>query len=194
MILRPSTVSSFAPLPLPCLLPRLLLWGLVALSLCAGLARLAPSELTPRLLTRLWGALPQYTLGVRGGDPCLRCSVGAGGEPGAGVRLDAPLDIELRPALPGSGPVFVHAFLRHAGRTTRWPIAMEPAADGTLLLSGIVRDLLDPPDSACGVYELIFVIQRSPLPPGYAAVHGAVPRPDRQVLRGAVQVLAPVNP
>ena len=185
-------------LPVQTLIPRPLLWGLVVLSLCAGLARLTPPDLTPRLLGRLWGALPAYTLVVRGGDTGLRCPSDTSSALATGVRLDAPLDIVLRPAFPVVGPVFVHAFLRHAGHTSVWPVVMEHAADGALQLGGIVRDLLDLPDSARGAYELLFVIQRSPLPPSYAVLQAQqqapAGAPAPQLLRRTVQVLAAATP
>lgn len=197
MISRPTIVSSLATLPLQTAFQRPLMWGLVVLSLCAGLARLTRTELAPRLSTRIWGALPSYTLLVRGGDTCLRCPPGEGGGLGSGVRLDAPLDIVLRPTQPVAGPVFAHAFVRHAGHISQWPILMEHAAAGTLLLSGIARDLLDLSADARGPYELIFVVQRSPLPPSSTTVQAQLARAavstDSQLLHAEVQILAPLS-
>ena len=154
---------------------------------------LTPPELTPRLFSRLWGPLPQYTLLVRGGDTCRRCSVDAAGAPAARVRLDAPLDLVLRPAQSVSGPVFVYAFLGHDGRTSTWPILMEHAATGTLRLGGITRDLLDVASTARGRYELIFLVQRSPLPPSAAAVQARIARADPQLRRGEIELLPPTD-
>jgi len=193
VIARPSIVSSLVPLPLTGLFPRPLLWGLVFLSLCASLVQLPPPELWPRLSSRLWGPLPQYTLLVRGGDTCQRCSVDAAGEPAVRVRLDAPLDLVLRPAQPVPGPVFVYAFLAHDERTSAWPILMEHAAAGTLRLGGITRDLLDVESTARGRYELIFLVQRSPLPPGAAAGQARTARADPQLLRGEIELLPALN-
>lgn len=116
----------------------------------------------------------------------------------AEVRLDAPLDIRLRPERPVSGPVFVHAFLVHQGSASGWPILMARAADGTLQLRGILRDVLDLSGAELGRYELVFVVQRSPLPLGYAAALAAARSdPDglgTQLLHGTLDVLAPANP
>ncbi len=198
MITKSSIVTSLPLLSIQSLIARPLVWSLVMLSLCVGLARVTPPELTPRLLGRLWGALPPYTLVVRGGDSCVRCRSVAGNPLESGVRLDAPLDIVLRPTLPVVGPVFVFGYLRHAGRLSFWPVVMEPTGDGALQLGGIVRDLLDLPDSARGAYELLFVIQRSPLPPSYATVQARLQTADGgvapQLLHYAVEILAPATP
>ena len=197
MITKSSIVTSLTLLPIQTLIPRPLVWGLVMLSLCVGLARVTPQDLTPRLLGRLWGVLPLYTLVLRGGDTCLRCGPDGGSALASGVRLDAPLDIVLRPASPVAGPVFVFGFLRHAGRLGFWPVVMQPTGDGALQLGGIVRDLLDLPDSARGDYELLFVIQRSPLPPSYATLqarlHAPIGGAAPQLLRYTVEILAPAT-
>ena len=116
--------------------------------------------------------------------------------PLAAVRLDAPLSIFLRPLQKTAGPVFVHAFLTRAGSTGVWPTIWDSAADGTLQLRGIVRDLLDLPASELGRYELTFFIQRSPLPLSYAAALASAARDPAttQLLRGELTVLAPVHP
>lgn len=209
MLSKPSIFASLATLPLPALSQPRLLVSLIVLSLCGGISVLALPRLVPRALGRWWGALPRYELQLRGGDSCLRCTVPADPDPGPArrpaappaqirVRLDAPLDIRLRPEQPVAGPVFVHAFLGRRGGTSGWPILMARAADGTLQLRGILRDVLDLTSGELGRYELIFVVQRSPLPLGYAAALAAE-RSDpgglgTQVLRGALDVLAPANP
>lgn len=116
--------------------------------------------------------------------------------PLSAVRLDAPLGIFLRPAQPAAGPVFVHAFLGRGGNRVRWPMIWESAADGTLRLRGIVRDMLDLAASELGRYELTFFVQRSPLPPSYSAALASAARDPEatQLLRGELDVLAPANP
>lgn len=227
MLSKPSIFASLAPLPLSALSQPRLLLSLTVLALCGGVSALALPRFVPRALSRWWGSLPRYELQLRGGDSCLRCTVPAEPDPELGrraellnpsptaparpargrraaapplvrVRLDAPLDIRLRPEQPVSGPVFVHAFLVRHGSASRWPILMAHAADGTLQLRGILRDVLDLTGAELGPYELLFVIQRSPLPLGYAAALAAeYGDPDglgTQVLRGGLEVLAPANP
>ncbi len=228
MLSKPSIFSSLATLPLSALSQPRLLLGLIVLSLCGGVSVLALPRLVPRALGRVWGSLPRYELQLQGGDSCLRCTVPtepdpqparqadellnplriaparlardrrAAAPPRVQVRLDAPLDIRLRPERPVSGPVFVHAFLIRQGSASGWPILMARAADGTLQLRGILRDVLDLTGGARGLYELVFVVQRSPLPLGYAAALAAARRDPEglgtQLLHGTLDVLAPANP
>ena len=224
MLSKPSIFASLATLPLPALAQPRLLVSLLVLSLCGGVSVLTLPRLLPRALGHLWGALPRYELQLRGGDSCLRCTpaaelavaprpggrespltaarvtpeLGVAAPPRARVRLDAPLAIRLRPEQPVSGPLFVQAFLGRDGITSGWPLLMARAADGTLQLRGIVRDVLDLTSTELGRYELIFVIQRSPLPLGYAAALAAAGSDPggrgTQVLRGVLDVLPPANP
>jgi hypothetical protein len=226
MLSKPSIFASLATLPLSSLSPPRLLLSLVVLSLCGGVLTLP--RLVPRALSRFWGSLPRYELQLQGGDSCLRCTVPTEPDPQLArqadellnpprtaparlarerraaapsrlqVRLDAPLDIRLHPERPVSGPVFVHAFLVRQGNASGWPILMARAADGTLQLRGILRDVLDLTGGELGLSELVFVVQRSPLPLGdAAALAAASSEPDglgTQLLHGALDVLAPANP
>lgn len=225
MLSKPSIFASLATLPLSALSQPRLLLSLIVLLLGGGVSVLTLPRIVPRVLGRWWGSLPRYELQLRGGDSCLRCTVPdesdpepaprraelpsppptapvgghhAAAPPHIRVRLDAPLDIRLHPAQPVSGPVFAHAFLVRHGSASFWPILMAHAADGTLQLRGILRDVLDLHGSELGSYELVFVVQRSPLPLGYAAAlaaeHGAPDGLGTQVLRGFLDVLAPANP
>ena len=222
MISKPSIFSGLAATPLSTLSRPRLVFSLVALSLYGGLAALALPRILPRALGVLWGPLPRYELQLRGGDSCLRCadpahdepalpaleptrsgtaalSVGPAGalaaqKPAAVVRLDAPLTIVLRPVQPVAGPVFVQAFLGHAGGTATWPLVMERAGDGTLALRGLVREVLDLAPHELGRYELLFVVQRSPLPLLTARLGRGDAPPGAQLLRGELTVLPPAAP
>jgi hypothetical protein len=149
-----------------------------------------------------WGPLPRYALELRGGDTCTRCAGEADSAPQTQgqplllqVRLDAQLSIELRPEQPSSGLLSVHAFLAHAGRIYRWPILMESTALGTLQLRGLCRDLLDLSASELGTYELLFVVQRSPLLTSFFDAQAQLERAPHdtaiQILRATIEVVAP---
>lgn len=109
--------------------------------------------------------------------------------PSAAVRLDAPLTLALRPARPVAGPVFAHAFLGRAGAAATWPLILERTADGALQLRGLVRDVLDLGPHEHGRYELLFVVQRSPLPPTAAAARLLRSGDPAQLVRGELTVL-----
>lgn len=203
-LLALSLCGGFSALALPRLMPRALsmLWGplppyelqLHGGDLCLRCTppaddpdrRVALAEPRPSVRPALTG-VPQSALTLR--PPRLP----AAPTPSAAVRLDAPLAIRLRPTAEVTGPVFAHAFLRHDDRTAAWPVILEHAADGTLQLRGIVRDLLDLTPQGLGRYELLFVLQRSPLPPPAAVTEVGPSDPAAQLLRGELTVLPPVD-
>jgi len=171
---------------------RRFLFGLVG----AGLFFIGTWGLKETLIQVL-PPLPRYTLILQTGGSDLCCDEATATQKPPHLRSDEILDIVLRPERAPAGPVFVHVYTRHGAAVRTLHCFLDQESDGRLRLRGMARDLLDLDRDASGPYELLFAINRSPLPLDFAQAQSAAahdPNGSRlQLVRGVV-IISAVDP
>lgn len=115
------------------------------------------------LLDELFVPLPGYELKIEGAD---RDSAQDRTD-ALVLRREMPIEIRLHPRHPPTLPVFLHMYVAHSETVRSLVVLPERTEDGTLLLRGMLRDVLDLARDAAGAHELIVGVSHWPGPMSY---------------------------
>jgi hypothetical protein len=102
--------------------------------------------------------LPEYALGVTGGDRATRSGDAPHGNGAIELRRESRLELVLRPSKPITGAVAARGFLVQGADARAWNPAMEVSGDGAIRAAGPAGAFLGVP---AGAWDVVLVVGRA---------------------------------